>query len=35
VSLVVIVALIAGLVMKLRQVDRRRAGAAPGERGDA
>jgi hypothetical protein len=35
VSLVVIVALIAGLVMKIRQVDRRRAGAAPGERGDA
>ena len=35
VSLVIIVALIAGLVMKIRQVDRRRAGAAPSEKGDA
>ncbi len=35
VSLVIIVALIAGLVMKIRQVDRRRSGSAPSERGDA
>ncbi len=35
VSLVIIVALIAGLVLKIRQVDRRRSGSAPSERGDA
>ena len=35
VSLVIIVALIAGLVMKIRQVDRRRPGAGPSQRGDA
>jgi hypothetical protein len=35
VSLVIIVALIAGLVMKIRQVDRRRAESVPSERGDA
>jgi hypothetical protein len=35
VSLVIIVALIAGLVMKIRQVDRRRSDFARSERGDA
>jgi len=35
VSLVIILALIAGLVMKIRQVDRRRSASAPAERGDA
>ena len=34
VSLLIIVALIAGLVMKIRQVDRRGSGSVPGERGD-
>ena len=34
VSLVIILALIAGLVMKIRQVDRRRAERVPSERGD-
>jgi hypothetical protein len=34
VSLVIIIALIGGLVMKIRQVDRRSAGSAPSERGD-
>jgi predicted CXXCH cytochrome family protein len=35
VSLVIIVALIGGLVMKIRQVDRRRPGPPPSEKGDA